>query len=281
MSQVEQRRILVLANETVGSRPLVDALRWRAAIAPVRVTVICPASRQAKGFVVYEEAQLAAARVRLERTLGALQELGVPADGYVVAADPVAAARDAVALLRPDEIIVSTHRPRASRWLRAGVVERIRRETGVPVEHVLPGDGDDDGGASVLVVADAAAEPDALVVPITARARRSPARFLIVFPQDDPTSPWLPHTERRLGRTLRALRSLGVDAAGYVAHPDPRLAALNAVREQPVDEIIVSPGAAGRSGLLRGALAARLRRATGLPVEELGAAAALDVPTAA
>jgi hypothetical protein len=282
MALDEQRTILVIANETVDGGPLTEALQWRAALARVRVIVVCPAARQAHGFVVYEEAQLAAARVRLERTLPALQKLGMPVLGVVVSADPVAAAADAVGRFAPDEILVSTHRRRASRWLRADVVEQIRRETGLPVEHVLPGDHDASTGARVLVVADRSVEPDSLVGPIRARARRSPARFLIVFPQEDPTQPWSPQTERRLGRTLRLLRSLGIDATGYVAHPDARLAALNAVHEQPTDEIIVSARADSGSGLLGRDIAARLRRATGLPVEQVGlAAAAYDTPTAA
>ena len=108
MPQDPQRTILVIANETIESGPLADALRWRAALTPVRVIVVCPATRQAHGFVVYEEAQLAAARVRLERMLPVLHELGFPVVGSVVAADPVDAARDAVALHRPDEILVSS-----------------------------------------------------------------------------------------------------------------------------------------------------------------------------
>jgi hypothetical protein len=276
-----QRTILVIANETIESGPLTDALRWRAALTPVRVIVVCPAARQAHGFVVYEEAQLAAARVRLERMLPVLHEFAFPVVGSVVAADAVAAACDAVARFRPDEILVSTHRSRSSRWVRANVVERIRRETGVPVEHVLPGERDASIGARVLVVADASVEPDRLVGPITARARRSPARFLIVFPQDDPNGPWSPETERRLGRTLRTLRSLSIDATGYVAHPDPRIAALNAVHEHPTDEIIVSTGGSDSSLLGRG-VAARLRRATGLPVEQIETLSDVyDAPTAA
>jgi hypothetical protein len=37
---------------------------------------------------------------------------------------------------RVDEIIVSTFGPEKSGWLRRDLVERLRSETGVPVEHV-------------------------------------------------------------------------------------------------------------------------------------------------
>ena len=38
---------------------------------------------------------------------------------------------------RVDEIIVSTFEPLSSGWLRKDLVERLRKETGVPVEHVV------------------------------------------------------------------------------------------------------------------------------------------------
>ncbi len=37
---------------------------------------------------------------------------------------------------RVDEIIVSTFEPLSSGWLRKDLVERLRKETGLPVEHV-------------------------------------------------------------------------------------------------------------------------------------------------
>jgi hypothetical protein len=38
---------------------------------------------------------------------------------------------------RVDEIIVSTFGRERSGWLRRDLVERLRRETGLPVEHVV------------------------------------------------------------------------------------------------------------------------------------------------
>jgi hypothetical protein len=38
---------------------------------------------------------------------------------------------------RVDEIIVSTFRPERSGWLRRDLIERLRAESGVPVEHVM------------------------------------------------------------------------------------------------------------------------------------------------
>jgi hypothetical protein len=269
MSHQKHRRVLVIANETTAGQALADALRWRAALVPVKTTVLCPVSRQSRGFVVYEEARRAAAQVRLERTLSRLRGYYLDVDGRVVETDPVAAACDAVAELSPDEIIVSTHPERSSGWIRGGVVDRIRSETGLPVEHVVADVSPLGSEASVLVVANLTVVCDSLLDRIRARARRSPARFLIVCPQDDTSGRWHPDAERRLRQTLRTLRNEGIDAAGHVAHPEPRLAALEAADEQHVDEIIVCTLPDERSTWLRRNVVERVQRATGLPVEHL------------
>ena len=36
-----------------------------------------------------------------------------------------------------DEIVISTHPPRASRWLERGVVHRARDEIDLPITHVV------------------------------------------------------------------------------------------------------------------------------------------------
>ena len=46
--------------------------------------------------------------------------------------------REARLLAEPfDEIVVSTFEPVSSGWLRRDLVERLRKETGLPVEHVV------------------------------------------------------------------------------------------------------------------------------------------------
>jgi hypothetical protein len=49
------RHVLVLANETVAGRTLLDAIQERAAAGPIRVTVISPQNDPRAGYVVYEE----------------------------------------------------------------------------------------------------------------------------------------------------------------------------------------------------------------------------------
>jgi hypothetical protein len=103
--------VLVIANETVAGRTLIDALKSRAAAEQIRATVVAPINEPREGYVVYEDTRRAAAGRRLDRTLQLLREAGIPASGLVVDADPVNATRDAIAQAEPpiDSIIVSTH----------------------------------------------------------------------------------------------------------------------------------------------------------------------------
>jgi hypothetical protein len=87
-----------------------------------------------------------------------------------------------------------------------------------------------------------------------------------------------PDAERRLRRALAELRGEGIDAHGQIAHPDPYTAAVHAVRDERVDEIIVSTFPQERSGWLRRDLVSRLREATGLPVEHVVVEQPVEVP---
>ena len=261
--------LLVVANETVDARTLREALRERGD--DLRVTVVCPVNEPRRGYVVYSDTRHASAQRRLERALGHLREAGVAADGYVVDADPAAAVRDALAQLEPpvDAILVSTHPTEKSGWLRRNVLDRIRSAAGdVSVEHLVS-DGGGPEEANVLVIANETVLGEPLLEKIRARAKESPASFLIISPQTDPSLGAHPEAERRLKRALTTLRGEGIDAHGQVAHPDPFSAAMEAVHDERVDEIIVSTFEPLSSGWLRKDLVARLRGETGVPVEHV------------
>jgi hypothetical protein len=266
--------VLVVANETVTGRRLIEAVeRRRSGGGELRVTVVCPVNQPQRGYVVYQDTRRAAAGRRLDRTLKMLRDEGILADGYVVEADPVTAVRDALAQLEPpaDEVVVATHPVSKSGWLRRNVVDRIRDAAGdVPVEHVVVDvRAEGDGAANVLVIANETVLGPQLLDKIRERAARGAASFLLVSPQSDPTQGAHPEAERRLRRALSELRGSGVDAHGQVAHPDPFEAAMEAIREERVDEIIVSTFAPERSGWLRRDLVERLRNETKLPVEHV------------
>jgi hypothetical protein len=267
-----ERSVLVIANETVAGASLIDALRRRAQAGPVRVTVICPVSNPREGYVVYEDTRRAAAGRRLEKTLQLLHEAGIPAYGFVVEADPEMAVRDAIHQLepRPEEIVVSTHPAEKSGWMRRDVIERIRHVAGgIPVEHVVVDLAAESGGtANVLVIANQTVVGEPLLQKIRERAARGPASFLIVSPQGD-TETSYDEAERRLRRAVGTLRGVGLEVHGQVAHPDPFTAALEAVHDERVDELIVSTFPGERSGWLRRDLIERLRKETALPVEHV------------
>ena len=263
--------VLVLANETVTGRKVIDAIEQRRG-EDLRVSVICPVTQPKRGYVVYQDTRRAAAGRRLDRTLATLREEGIPADGFVVESDPVTAARDAVAQLEPpvDEVIVATHPVEKSGWLRKNVVDRIRGCVEPrPVEHVVVDIREEGGPADVLVLANETVVSDELLQRIRDRAAQSPARFVLVLPQSDATRSEHPDAERRLRRALGELRGAGIEAHGWVAHPDPFEAAMQEIQEERIDEIIVSTFGPERSGWLRKDLIQRLKEETRLPVDHV------------
>jgi hypothetical protein len=266
------RHILVVANETASSAKLVEALKARAEQGDL-VTVIAPVTWPRGGYVVYEDTRRAAAGRRLEVTLEALRAAGIGAHGLVVENDPADAVRDALATLepRPDEVVVATHPEQRSGWLRKNVVDRVRRAAGdLPVEHVVADVAREAGRANVLVIANETVVGEALLDRIRERAGQTPASFSLVSPQSDPTLAPNPDAERRLRRALALLRAEGIDAHGQIAHPDPLAAVLEAVRDERVDEIIISTFPdTKRSSWKRGDLIERVRKQTGLPVEHV------------
>ena len=127
--------VLVVANETVDARTLRDALAARGD--ELQVTVVAPVNQPPRGYVVYSDTRRASARRRLDRALAELRWQGIDVHGQVAHPDPFSAAMEAVHDERVDEIVVSTFQPERSGWLRRDLVERLRKETGLPVEHVV------------------------------------------------------------------------------------------------------------------------------------------------
>jgi phosphopantetheine adenylyltransferase len=261
--------ILVVANETLTGDELITAVRRRAERGPIRVAVVAPVTAPSEGYVVYRDSRRAAAGRRLQRTLEALRESGVPAHGGVFEDEPLAAVKDILAVEDIDEIIVSTHPETKSGWLRKNLIDEIRRVAGDrPVEHVVA-DVSAREGMNVLVVANETVLGEPLLERIRSRAKEGTASFLIVSPQSDPARGQHPEAERRLRAALATLRAEGIDVHGQIAHPDPYTAAMQAIQDDRTDEIIVSTFPGERSGWLRRDLVGRLRSDSGLPVEHI------------
>ena len=262
----QPRHILVVANETVAGRSLIDAVHKRAAAGPIRVTVICPQNApQMSRSVVYEEERRSAAERRLRRTLELLHEAGVAARGFVVDPDPLQAIRDALHEHQPDEIIVSTH-PEGNRstWLRGNLIERARKAAGdIPVEHVVVDLESGGERAHVLVVGSETVVAEPLLEAVRERAEQSPAEFTVVVPADPPGA------EARVRQTLAQLEAAGVEATGHVGDPDPVCAVVNALHDERVDEIILSTFPRATSGWLRRDVIGRIRKHTDVPLRHV------------
>lgn len=272
MTDREPKRILVVANETVGGRALIETVKAHAHQAhdegrPFAVTVICPQNQPREGWVVYDESVRAAAENRLKTTLAQLREAGIEAEGEVMDPDPYSAVMDAVGHYGADQIVISTHPETRSGWLRKDLVQRVREGTGLPVEHVVvdvrraP-----DEVTGTLVVANQTVDTFPLFQRLKEKAEEAPHRFTVICPQSE-------HGDEaayeRLAHMLQHLEDEGLEAVGQVMHPDPYTSIQNALQFYPVDEIVISTFPGERSGWLRGKLIERVRASTPKPVEHV------------
>jgi hypothetical protein len=133
-----ERRILVVANETVGGRALLSELKERAEGSRTNVLVVVPAlNSPLKHWVSDEDEARAAAQGRLEVSLSAMHDAGIEARGEVGDGDPLQAIEDAVRTFAPDELVISTHPEGRSHWLERGVVSGARERFALPVTHVV------------------------------------------------------------------------------------------------------------------------------------------------
>jgi hypothetical protein len=133
-----ERRILVIANETVAGTALRELLQRRAEGVREEVLVVCPAlNSPLRHWVSDEDGAREAAQQRLGDCLARLSELGVEARGEIGDGDPLQAIEDALRTFPADEIIVSTHPEGRSNWLERGVVAGARERFDVPVTHVV------------------------------------------------------------------------------------------------------------------------------------------------
>lgn len=134
----DERRVLVVANETVGGEELMRVIGEIAIAGRTRFHVVCPAlNSRLKTWTSDEDPARTAAEARLDATVARLSSVGIEARGAVGDADPLVAVEDAVRLFRPDELVVSTHPEGRSNWLERGVVTALRERYDVPVTHVV------------------------------------------------------------------------------------------------------------------------------------------------
>jgi hypothetical protein len=130
--------VIVVANQTATAPELIDALTALTATGPTRFTLIVPGTPNDDERLPPEQ--------RLDEALSELRSHGLQVDGHVGSHDPVVAVSDEWGRGVHHQVIVSTLPLNASKWLPAGLPERIAQVTGAPVSHVVaqPGVPQDD-----------------------------------------------------------------------------------------------------------------------------------------
>jgi hypothetical protein len=267
--------VLVVANETLLGRELLEAVRSRVAKGETRFVLCVPQTRPRAGLVIYDDAVFDAAQARVDLAVGYMRSEGIDAIGEVGDPDPYTATMDAVHEYRPNEIIISTLPETRSGWLRRDLIERVTEASRLPVEHVVA-DIDTEGLPFdvTLAVANRTASGDELLEALKAKATADTQKkrgrlFLVVVPQEGGSGSATRRARTRLSLVLERLHDAGLSAAGMVGDPDPYTAIMNALQYFRVDDIVISTFAETKSGWLRADLIERVRNATGKPVEHV------------
>jgi len=265
---------LVVANETLGGRSLIEAVRRRVAEdEEFRFVLVVPQTRPRAGLVIYDDAVFDAAQTRVDLALRFVHAEGIKALGEVGDPDPYTATMDAVREYRPDEIIVSTYPETRSGWLRRDLIERVKQASGLAVEHVVT-DPDSEGlpFKVTLAVANRTASGDELLEALKAESREGEQAqnlFIVVVPQEGGDGSATRRARTRLKLVLDRMLGAGLFAAGMIGDPDPYTAIMNALQYFRVDDIVISTFAETKSGWLRADLIDRVKRVSGKPVEHV------------
>jgi hypothetical protein len=136
--RANERRILVIANATVGGDRLREEISRRSEGYDEQVLVVTPAlNSHLRHWASDEDNARVEAQKRLDASLARLQAGGIDAKGEVGDAEPLQAMEDALRLFGADEIIISTHPEGRSHWLEKGIVESARERFAVPITHVV------------------------------------------------------------------------------------------------------------------------------------------------
>ncbi len=144
------RRYLIVANQTLGTDTLAEAVSERVAGGPCEFWILVPATAAADlatasfpamgGVPVSVHASPTAARMLAQKRLDAAVER-LRADGAVVGGevgdpDPLHAIEQCLTGQQIDEIVVATLPGRISRWLHQDLPGRAERKFHLPVTHL-------------------------------------------------------------------------------------------------------------------------------------------------
>jgi len=120
---------LVVANQTLATEELISHLTEKAQASPHRFIVCAPVDSG-------NGPDVRAGRERLRSLIRSLRERDIIAAGFIGDPDPFAAIMNALQTFFISEIVISTLPETQSKWIEKGLIERVRRASGRPVEHV-------------------------------------------------------------------------------------------------------------------------------------------------
>jgi GABA permease len=134
----DERRILVVANETLADVRLAEEIERAAAGYRKQVHVVCPTlNSPLRHWATDLDAATARAQQRLDQILGQLHAAGIEAQGEIGDEDPLRAIEDVLRTFGPDEIIISTRPEGRSNLLERNVVTRARERLALPITHLV------------------------------------------------------------------------------------------------------------------------------------------------
>jgi GABA permease len=134
----DDRRILVVANETLADVRLAEEIKRAAAENRKHVHVVCPAlTSRVRHWTSDLDGANAEAQERLNQTLSQLRAAGIEAQGEIGDEDPLRAIEDVLRTFAADEIIITTHAEAHSNWLERDVVTRARERLALPITHIV------------------------------------------------------------------------------------------------------------------------------------------------
>ena len=128
-------RVLVVADESLGTRVVTEELAPRAGGGRLEAFVVAPELRSRLAHWTGDDSEHGQAQRHLGETLSAFEAAGIPANGTVGSDDPIQAADDALRTFAADELVFVTDSGNAN-WLEDDALELARGRYGIPVTHI-------------------------------------------------------------------------------------------------------------------------------------------------
>lgn len=138
LGAADERRILVVANETLADERLAEEIQRAAAGYRMQVRVVCPTlTSPASRWTSAVDGARAEAQQRLDQTLSQLHAVGIEAQGEIGDEDPLQAIEDVLRTFGADEIIISTPPEGRGGPLERDIVTRVRERLALPITHIV------------------------------------------------------------------------------------------------------------------------------------------------